>query len=226
MVHGSGFKRFRVLLGAVGQSGLWTAAVLTAGLSAAQAPSQKPVIVVLETEKGVIEIEVDVARAPGTSANFLKYVDGGYYNGGEFHRTVRPDTESRTDFPIQVIQARRARGEGVPPGFPQIPLERTSITGIKHVSGVISMARAGADSATSDFFICIGDQPELDFAGKRNADGQGFGAFGRLVRGMDVVKAIQASPVAPAVGRGGAPPPLANSQNLQPPVKILKAYRK
>ncbi len=189
-------------------------------LRAAQAPPQKSVLVVLETEKGAIEIEVDVARAPGTAANFLKYVDGGYYNGGEFHRTVRPDTESRTDFPIQVVQARRARGQGVPPGFPPIPLERTSVTGIKHVSGVISMARGGADSATSDVFICIGDQPELDFAGKRNADGQGFAAFGRVVRGMDVVKAIQAAPVAPASpGRDGAPPPMPNSQNLQPAIR-------
>jgi len=182
-------------------------------LSLAQAPSQKPVLVVLETEKGVIEIEVDVARAPATSVNFLKYVDGGFYNGGEFHRTVRPDAQARTDYPIQVIQARRVRGPDVPPGFPPIALERTSVTGLKHLAGTVSMARSGPDSATNEFFICVAEAPELDFAGKRNADGQGFAAFGRVVRGMEVVKAIHASPV----GRG---------ESLAPTIGILKGHRK
>ncbi len=217
----SGFIKF------VGRSGLWSAALAACGLlSLAQTPLPKPVLVVLETEKGAIEIEVDVARAPNTAANFLKYVDGGYYNGGEFHRTVRPDTETNTTTPIQVIQARRARGADTPPGFPPIALERTSVTGVKHLAGTVSMARGGPDSATDGFFICVTDQPELDFAGKRNADGQGFAAFGRVVRGMDVVKAIQGSPVAPASGRGGAPPAIPNSQTLSPTVKIVKANRK
>jgi peptidyl-prolyl cis-trans isomerase A (cyclophilin A) len=74
------------------------------------------------------------------------------------------------------------------------------------------MARDGPDTATSDFFICIGDQPSLDFGGKRNPDGQGFAAFGRVVRGMDVVRKIQTAP--------------ANGQTLTPPVKILRALRK
>jgi peptidyl-prolyl cis-trans isomerase A (cyclophilin A) len=78
--------------------------------------------------------------------------------------------------------------------FPSIPLERTSITGIRHVDGAISMGRAEPNSATSSFFICIGDQPELDFGGKRNPDGQGFAAFGRVTQGMDVVRRIQKSP--------------------------------
>jgi len=213
----------------VASCGLASASLVLAlgfAAAAAQAPGARPVPVILETEKGAIEIEVDVARAPTTAANFLKYVDGGHYNGGEFHRTVRPDTESRTDYPIQVIQARRARGADRPPGFPPIPIERTSVTGLRHVAGAVSMARSGPDTATNEFFICLVDLPELDFGGKRNADGQGFAAFGRVVRGMDAVKAIQLSPVAPAVGRGGAAPPLANSQNLQPTVKILRAVRR
>jgi peptidyl-prolyl cis-trans isomerase A (cyclophilin A) len=73
------------------------------------------------------------------------------------------------------------------------------------------MARDGADTATSDFFVCIGDQPSLDFGGGRNRDGQGFAAFGRVVRGMDVVLRIQASP--------------AKGQALDPPVRILRARR-
>jgi peptidyl-prolyl cis-trans isomerase A (cyclophilin A) len=199
---------------------------LVAVLSLAQAPANKPVLVLFETEKGAIEIEVDAARAPNTAANFLKYVDGGYYNGGEFHRTVRPDTETNARTPIQVVQARRARGPGLPPGFPPIPLERTNVTGLKHLAGTVSMARSGPDTATHEFFICLVDLPELDFAGTRNADGQGFAAFGRVVRGMDVVKAIQQSPVAPARGRGAAPPAVARSQTLQPPIRITRAGRK
>ncbi|MEZ5319306.1 MAG: peptidylprolyl isomerase [Vicinamibacterales bacterium] len=174
-----------------------------------------PVIVVLETGKGAIEIEVDVARAPVTADNFLRYVDGGFYDGGRFHRTVRPDTETDTANPIQVIQASRARGSGRQ-GFPPIPLERTSTTGLRHVDGAVSMARVAGrpDSAGSDFFICIGDQPALDFGGARNADGQGFAVFGRVVKGMDVVRAIQAAPVRPG------------TQTLAEPVAIARAARK
>jgi peptidyl-prolyl cis-trans isomerase A (cyclophilin A) len=203
---------------------------IAASAACASRPSAQangPVIVVLETEKGTIEIEVDVQRAPATAANFLKYVDAGLYDGGVFHRTVRPDTETRPDVPIQVIQARMnldRRGERLPP----IPLERTNVTGIRHTDGVVSMARTTADTATHEFFICIGDQPLLDFGGKRNEDGQGFAAFGRVVAGMDVVKAIQASPVASLRPRGGgagdAPP--APSQTLLPPIRILKAARR
>lgn len=211
-------RGFAVVAGvaAVAVVGAWAAGV------AAQA---KPVVVVMETEKGTIEIEVDVARAPATSANFLRYVDAGLYNGGEFHRTVRPDTEPNKAQPIQVVQARRARGR---PGYPPIALERTGATGLKHVNGTVSMARAGVDTATNEFFICIGDQPELDFGGKRNPDGQGFAAFGRVVAGMDVVRAIQAAPVAPARPARGStePPPLPNSQTLAPPIKILGMKRK
>ena len=172
-----------------------------------------PAIVVFETDLGMIEIEVASARAPVTAANFLKYVDEKLYDGGEFHRTVRPETETNTTHPIQVIQARRARGRQ---GFPAIALERTSTTKLKHTDGVVSMARVAGqpDSATSDFFICVGDQPSLDEGGGRNADNQGFAAFGHVVGGLNVVKTIQASAVR------------AGSQTLEPPIKILKAYRK
>jgi peptidyl-prolyl cis-trans isomerase A (cyclophilin A) len=176
----------------------------------ALAPSQ--VRVVFETELGSITVEVDAARAPVTAANFLRYVDGGFYDQGRFHRAVRPATERRTDVPIQVIQgginpSRRAAA------FSAIPLERTNATGLTHVDGTISMARDGADSARSDFFLCVGNQPELDFGGRRNADRQGFAAFGRVVAGMDVVRKIQAAPVRPA------------TETLDPPITILRARR-
>jgi len=167
--------------------------------------------VVLETERGEIELALDARHAPATTANFLHYVDGGFYDGGIFHRTVKPDNQPDKKIKIEVIQAgiNPAR---VKEGAPAIALERTSKTGLKHLDGTISMARLGADTATSDFFICIGDQPELDFGGRRNPDGQGFAAFGHLVRGMDVVRAIQQSS--------------AEGQALKPPIKILKASRK
>ena len=96
--------------------------------------------------------------------------------------------------------------------FAPIALERTNQTGLKHGDGEISMARDGPDTATSSFFFCIGDQPALDFGGMRNPDGQGFGAFGRVVRGMDVVRKIQM----------GA----AKGEELTPTVKIMSVRRK
>ncbi len=173
-----------------------------------------PVVVVFETSLGAITIEVNVAKAPISAANFLKYVDEGLYNGGRFHRTVRPDTETNQVHPIEVVQAGRAPRTPTTPGFPPIALEPTSVTGLTHVDGAVSMARAAANTATSDFFICIGAQPLLDFGGARNADGQGFAVFGRVVAGMDVVKKIQASSVRPG------------SQTLTPAITILRTVRK
>lgn len=160
----------------------------------ALADGDTPVRVLIRTDAGDIEVELDAAKAPNTVANFLKYVDGKFYDGGRFHRTVTPDNQPDNKVKIEVIQA------GINPAkmkdeLPPIKLERTRDTGLKHKDGTISMARDGPDTATSDFFICIGDQPELDFGGKRNPDGQGFAAFGRVVKGMDVVKKIQKSPV-------------------------------
>ena len=164
----------------------------------------------METQLGVIEVDVDTAHAPLTAANFLKYADGGMYDGGAFHRTVKPDNQPASKIRIEVVQAGinpEKRSQELAP----VALERTSETGLKHTDGVISMARSAPDSATSDFFICIGDQPSLDFGGMRNPDGQGFAAFGRVVQGMDVVRRIQQAP--------------AEGQNLKPPVRILTVRR-
>jgi peptidyl-prolyl cis-trans isomerase A (cyclophilin A) len=192
---------------------LWMAVLLAAAQGAGPRPAALPSLatVVIETSEGTIEVEVDEANAPVTAANFLKYVDAGHYDGGRFHRTVRLDNQPDNAVKIEVVQAgadpRREQD-----AWPAIPLERTNKTGIRHRDGTLSMARDGADTATSDFFICIGDQPALDFGGARNPDGQGFGAFGRVVRGMDVVRRIQAAP--------------ADHQALTPPVVIRTAHRK
>jgi peptidyl-prolyl cis-trans isomerase A (cyclophilin A) len=187
------------------------AAALAAPKKGGKPQASRLVPVVLQTEKGDIEIELDEARAPKTVRNFLMYLDAGLYEGGVFHRTVTPDNQPNSPVKIEVIQAginpARQSEDKAP-----IPLERTKDTGLKHVDGVLSMARDTPDTATSDFFICLGDQPELDFGGKRNPDGQGFAAFGRVVKGMDVVRAIQQSP--------------RTEQKLTPPIKILKAMRK
>jgi peptidyl-prolyl cis-trans isomerase A (cyclophilin A) len=207
----------------VGRSGFWTGILaLCVALASAQTKpaGPPPVTVIFETELGAITMEVDVARAPVTGHNFLKYVDGKFYDGGVVNRAVRPDNTTRKDVEIQVIQfqidpARRREQ------FPPIPMERTSVTGLKHVNGALSMARSGPDSATASFSIPIGDQPEMDFGGKRNADGQGFAVFGRVVAGMDVVRKIQASPTAPAGQRRAY-----GTETLDPPIKVLRAYRK
>lgn len=171
----------------------------------------KPVRVVVRTDKGDFELELDAARAPKTVQNFLAYVDAGLYDGGVFHRTVKPDNQPANKVKIEVIQggANPARESEL---RPPISLERTRDTGLKHQDGTVSMARDTPDTAVADFFICIGAQPELDFGGKRNPDGQGFAAFGRVVKGMDVVRAIQQAP--------------ASGQQLTPPVRILRAARK
>jgi peptidyl-prolyl cis-trans isomerase A (cyclophilin A) len=197
-----------------------------ASLSATQAA--KSVVVVFETDQGDITMEIDIVRAPVTATNFLKYVDSGFYNGGEFCRSVRPDNEIRKDAPIQVIQFRineARRGDE----FPPIPVERTSVTGLKHLDGTVSMARdvtptrPGPVSATSDVFITIGDQTSLDDTGNRSPDGYGFAAFGRVIAGVNVVKKIHASPTpreTPATPRAGP------GQTLVPTIRIIRAYRK
>jgi peptidyl-prolyl cis-trans isomerase A (cyclophilin A) len=154
-------------------------------------------------------VEIDVARAPVTAANFLRYVDARRYDGGAFHRTVTtsPDNQPRNAVKIDVVQAGAAKGKD----FPPIALERTRDTGLSHVDGAVSMARDGPDTATSDFFVCVGAQPELDHGGRRNPDGQGFAVFGRVVSGMDVVRRIHAAP--------------AEGQSLRPPVRIVEAVR-
>jgi peptidyl-prolyl cis-trans isomerase A (cyclophilin A) len=180
--------------------------------------AQSPVRVRVQTELGDIVVEVDRAKAPATAANFLRYVDAGHYDGGTWHRTVKMDNQPESTVKIEVIQA------GVNPdrakqGFPPIALERTSQTGLLHKDGTISMARGAPDSATSGWFICINDQPSLDFGGARNPDGQGFAAFGQVVSGMDVVRKIQAAPSSATRTTN------ADAQRLTPPIKILRAER-
>jgi peptidyl-prolyl cis-trans isomerase A (cyclophilin A) len=186
-------------------------AALLLALPAVADDKAKPVAVVIATDLGDIEVELDAAKAPNTVANFLKYVDEKGYDGGRFHRTVTPDNQPQNKVKIEVIQAG-VHPDKVKDDLAPVKLERTKDTGLVHKDGTISMARDKPDTATSDFFICVGDQPELDFGGKRNPDGQGFAAFGRVTKGMDVVKKIQQAK--------------ADGQTLTPPVAIKSITRK
>ncbi len=167
--------------------------------------------IIISTGLGDIEAVFYTERAPVTCANFLDYVDRVGEMGGTFYRTVTPDNQPDKKIKIEVIQG------GFDPEYIDssdirpIPLERTCKTGLSHTNGTLSMARDDPDSGTTEFFICIGDQPELDFGGKRNPDGQGFAAFGKVIRGMDVVKKIQQAP--------------SKEQVLDPPVRILGIRR-
>jgi peptidyl-prolyl cis-trans isomerase A (cyclophilin A) len=140
------------------------------------------------TAEGEIQVRVYPEKAPVTAANFLRYVEAGLYDGSSFFRVVTPDNQPNDKVKIEVIQGGDVAEEK---GFPPIVHETTKMTGLRHLDGTVSMARAEPGTATSSFFICVNDQPELDFGGRRNPDGQGFAAFGRVVEGMEVVRRIQ-----------------------------------
>lgn len=189
-----------------------------AGFNPSQSPRfrwrQEPVPdkprVLIQTAVGDIEMELDRNAAPITVTNFLHYVHQGFYADGEFHRTVTLTNQPTNHVKIEVIQAS-ANPAKTNEFLPPLLLERTRDTGLRHRDGTISMARAEPDSAQDHFFICIGDQPELDFGGNRNPDGQGFAAFGKVVKGMDVVRRIHAAP--------------ADGQKLTPAIRIQRAVR-
>jgi len=167
--------------------------------------------VLIQTALGDIEVELDARRAPVTTENFLRYVLEGFYSDGLFFRTVTASNQPENPVKIAVIQAQ-ADPTREKEAFAPVAIERTRDTGLKHLDGTISMARAEPDTATHHFFICVGDQPELDFGGQRNPDGQGFAAFGRVVEGMDVVRKIHESP--------------AQGQQLAAPVRIQRVVRR
>jgi peptidyl-prolyl cis-trans isomerase A (cyclophilin A) len=157
-----------------------------------RAADENPVVLI-KTDLGNIKVEIFAEKAPITATNFLRYVDAGLFKGASFYRVVRLDNQPNNTIKIEVIQGGLGFSDEERP-FPPIEHETTVKTGILHKDGVISMARSAPGSATSEIFICLGDQPELDFGGKRNPDGQGFAAFGRVIEGMEVVRKIQQQP--------------------------------
>lgn len=144
----------------------------------------------LVTQFGRIVVEVDSARAPATAANFLRYVDEGRYADGSFYR-VRAEEAELMRPSTAIVQGGLWRGDTTKL-LPPIRFESTEKTGIEHETGVVSMARFGdVNSARGEFFIVVGEQPHLDW---RGPDEAGYAAFGRVVEGMDLVRAMAALP--------------------------------
>jgi peptidyl-prolyl cis-trans isomerase A (cyclophilin A) len=147
----------------------------------------------IQTSMGNIILEMDTVHAPVTAKNFLEHVENGTFNNAVFYRTVRSDNQPNSEIKIEVIQGGLFSDEEIEK-LPGIRHETTKETGLNHLDGTISLARNEPGTASTEFFICIGNQPELDFDGQRNPDGQGFAAFGKVVEGMDIVRQIHHLP--------------------------------
>jgi peptidyl-prolyl cis-trans isomerase A (cyclophilin A) len=168
------------------------------------------------TALGNISLTVDAQRAPLSAAGFLEYADRHLLDGTQFYRSVRPENDSNP-VKISILQGGMTdRTKALPP----IPHESTQQTGLRHSDGAVSIARRELGTGTGGiFFICIGDQPELDFGGRRNPDGQGFAVFGRVNQGMDLVRRIWTQPT---VGTDGS----IAAQMIASPVRIVSVSRK
>ncbi|NIA26817.1 MAG: peptidylprolyl isomerase [Desulfobulbaceae bacterium] len=170
----------------------------------------------MTTDLGVVDIEINVAAAPISANNFLRLVDGEHMDGNTFYRSVSPENDNGSP-PISVIQGGNGTGDSP---FGPIAHESTEDTGLLHLNGAISMARGDVGTASTEFFICIGAQPALDFGALRNPDGQGFAVFGYVIDGMDVVHAIHQQPSDAPVDS-----PYMAGQILEEPINIISIRR-
>lgn len=187
------------------------AAANEAQVARPRAPLGDVVRVRLETEAGPILLALDAKHAPVTAANFIRYVDEKRFDGTFFYRSARTKGAAGRGFVQGGIRhsARRA--------FPPIAHEPSTRTGLRHVDGTVSMARAAPAGAMGDFFIVVGGaMPAMD----EKPGEPGFAAFGRVEEGMDIVRAILASPTVANAGRG----PM-RGQMIEKPVRIVTARR-
>lgn len=192
----------------------------------AQANGDKPVIVVVETARGEVHIEVLVDRAPKTAAYFLEMVDAGHYEGATFYRSAALDGREAP----QVVQGgllhpwlQGDAGREPPTGVPTLPFtENTALSGLSHRTGTVSMARdlLQTGDVIPEFFICLRDAPNLDYGQSKRPDSHGFPAFGRVVQGMEVLSDIAAGET-----RGKTHVSLLRNQMLSVPAAITRAYR-
>jgi len=193
------------------------ALILAALLLPAAASAQATANVVIATELGTIVVALETERAPVTAANFLRYADEKRFDGTVFYRVMKLDWGEQ---PNGLIQA----GTQWDPAriLPPIAHEATNVTGVKHVAGAISMARGEPGTANGDFSITLSELTGLD-ADPRAEDPElraGYAAFGRVVEGMDVVRAIFAAPLDPDKGEGWM-----KGEMIAEPVKILTVRR-
>ncbi|HLK26098.1 MAG TPA: peptidylprolyl isomerase [Caulobacteraceae bacterium] len=193
---------------------------LIAGAAALAAPAARAraaagaAWVAVTTDKGVILLALASEKAPVTTANFLRYVDARRFDGASFYRAVR----SHGDPTSGLIEGGLQNDPGKL--FAPIAHESTTMTGLSHQDGTISMARYAPGTATADFFICAGPAPYLDAHPDAPGDNAGYAAFGQVIRGMDVVRAILALPT-----NGVARNPVMQGQILSPPVAIVTVRR-
>ena len=173
------------------KASLFILAILLTGVLSCKHSSNTQVRI--DTSMGEIVVEIYPELAPVTAQNFLEHVEKGTYSNSLFYRVVRMDNQPHNEVKIEVIQGGLF-DDDILDTIPPIIHESNELTGILHTDGVISMARMEPGTASTEFFICIGDQPSLDFGGERNPDGQGFAAFGKVIRGMELARAIQAKP--------------------------------
>lgn len=175
-------------------------------------PKNKNPHIGIRTQAGDIEIELYPGQAPKSVAAFLSYVDSGFYKKSSFYRVLNDENQPSGSPVSKLIQGGIWRTHHkLAVSLPGIPHETTQQTHILHKDGVISLARTTPGTASTEFFICVGDQPGFDYGGENNPDGQGYAAFGKVIKGMDVVKDIYAMPE--------------EDQSFDPPVKIFDIVR-
>lgn len=182
----------------------------------AQSPAPAPSVpagvrVALVTDRGRIVVEVDTARAPVTAGNFLRYVDARRLDGTEFYRAMKTGPEAG------LVQGGVRDPRNL---YPPIAHEPTSQTGLSHTDGALSVPRFAPGTAQGDFTIMVGDQLYLDAQPGSAGDGLGYAVFGRVVEGMDVVRAILQAPTSPTEGEG-----VMRGQMLDPRIRVVTARR-
>ena len=181
------------------------------GATCAQAA---PVRVALETAQGRIVIELALDKAPVTAANFLRYVDQKRYDGASFYRASKAPGAPQAGMVQGGLNSDPAKK------LKPIAHESTAKTGLTHKDGAVSLARRAQGTATSEFFICLGDQSYLDADPAAPGDNAGFAVFGQVVEGMETVRAILALPTSRTGGGPGM-----EGEMLARPVQIVQARR-
>jgi len=167
----------------------------------------------IQTSKGEIEIELYPLQAPKTVAAFLSYIDSGYYYNSNFYRALTMDNQPSNAPKTELVQGGIWKTNNkLAIQIPGIPHESTEQTRILHDEGVISLARAEPGTAGTEFFICLSKQPGLDYGGENVPDKQGYATFGKVVKGMGIVRKISRQNE--------------NDQYFSPPVAIYNIVRK
>ena len=193
----------------------FAAAALAASASAQTAPAAPGAVrVALDTADGPILVEVYPDKAPITAGNFLRYVDEKRFDGATFYRASKVPNAPEYGLVQGGVQNDPKRV------LRPIAHEPTTKTGLSHVNGALSMGRTAPGTATSDFFICVGDMPYMDADPKQPGDNLGFAVFGKVIEGMDTVRTILAEPTSPTAGEG-----VMKGEILAKPVKIVTARR-